>query len=281
MGSVWSKQVLVAYVPVPHAGYLNLFRAFAKSTLYIFGEEIIKKFKPLVRHLPGVKPGEAQKMIRALNIFPKVRIFTPKSLHEVRKSRIIMPDEDVSRALAGEYFSDVQVEFASDWRLRWDWGATQLKRRPEGEDVISVDQLDLTLMCSAFREAERSPDWWRQIGALLVKDGRIVITAFNKHVPSDQSAYCYGDPRSNFEPGVSIETSCALHAEIGIVAAAARAGISMKGCDLYVTTFPCPPCAYACAESGIERLFYADGYALISGAEALQAKEVKIIRVQM
>lgn len=274
------EKVLVAYVPVPHAGYLDFFRKNSERTLYLFGEDIIQKFKPLVRHLPGIRPEESRSMILSLNILKDVRILTAELLQNARFGHILMPDEDVSRSLAGEYFQTSQVEFISIW-LRWDWGATQLKRRPEGEEVISIDQLDRALISSAFRAAERSPDWWRQIGALLVKDGEIILASYNRHVPSDQSAYCFGDPRSNFEPGVSIETSCALHAEVGIIATAAKRGIRMEGCDLYVTTFPCPPCAYACAESGIGRLFYADGYALINGAEALQAKEVQILRVQM
>ena len=281
MKSTKSDKVLIAYVPVPHAGYLKLFRAFSDSALYILGEEFIREFKPLTRHLPGVAPTEIRKMIQSLDIFLNVRILTRETVHDIRHARIIMPDEDVSHVLAEKYFSQFRVEFATDWRLRWDWGATQLKRRPEGEDVISADQLDRILMGTAFREAERSPDWWRQIGALLVKDGKVLLSAFNRHVPSEQSAYCYGDPRSNFEPGTRIDASLALHAEIGIVAEVAHRGLSMKGCDLYVTTFPCPPCAHACAFSGIKRLFYVDGYAVIAGAEVLQSKGVEIIRVEM
>ena len=55
----------------------------------------------------------------------------------------------------------------------------------------------------------------------------------------------------------------------------------MEGCDLYVTTFPCPPCAHISAFTGIKHLFYMDGYSLVAGAEVLQAKDVEIIRVEM
>ncbi len=281
MKSTKLNKVLIAYVPVPHAGYLKLFRAFADSQLYVLGEEFIREFKPLTRHLPGVTPAESKKMIQSLGIFSKVSILTRATLEDIRRARIIMPDEDVAHALVEKYLSDIRVEFVTDWRLRWDWGATQMKRRPEGEQIISVDELDRAFMRHAFREAERSPDWWRQIGALLVKDGKVILAAFNRHVPSEQSAYCYGDPRSNFEPGQCIDASVALHAEIGVVAEAARRGVVMDGCDLYVTTFPCPPCAHACAFSGIKRLFYVDGYAVIAGAEVLQSKDVEIIRVEM
>jgi len=275
-----SNKTLIAYVASPHAGYLKFFRAYEGSILYVLGDEFIRDFPPLVRNLPAVRPEEAQEMIRALGIFSDVRIFSPANLNAVRKLHVIMPDEDVSHALAEKYFENTVV-FDGRWRLRWDWGASKASRRPEGERKISIDELDRELMRSAFRDARRSPDWWRQIGALFVKEGMVLLAACNQHVPSEQSAYCYGDPRSNFEPGQNIDVSGALHAEAGIVAEAARRGISMRGCSLYVTTFPCPPCAYLCSFTGIKRLYYVDGYSLVAGAEVLEAKGVEIIRVEM
>jgi len=277
-----SEAVLIAYVASPHAGYLKFFRAYEGSVLYVLGDEFVRKFQPLVRHLPGVSAEEARKMIRALGIFADVRVLTSANLFDLRYSRIVMPDEDVSRAFAEEYLADALVDFDGCWRLRWDWGATQKNRRPEGERVVSVDELDRELMRSASAVANRSPDWWRQIGALLVDEGGgVLLSACNQHVPHEQSAYCYGDPRSNFEPGQCIDASLALHAEASIVAEAARRGMYTAGCSLYVTTFPCPPCAYLCAHLGLKRLYYADGYVLVAGAEVLQAKGVEIIRVQM
>ncbi len=275
------NDTVVAYVASPHAGYLKFFRAYAGSILYVLGEEFTRKFQPLVRNLPGVAPQESQKMIQALGIFSDVRILTSAELDTVRQSRVVMPDEDVSRALAKEYFAGAAVTFDGRWRLRWDWTTTTQNRRPEGERVVSVDELDRELMRSAFREAHQSPDWWRQIGALLVKDGIVLLAGFNQHVPHEQSAYLMGDPRSNFEPGQRIDLSNAAHAEAVLLATAASRGICTRGCSLYVTTFPCPGCANIWAFSGIKRLYYADGYSLVAGAETLQAKAVEIIRVQM
>lgn len=276
-----SSSVLIAYVASPHAGYLKFFRAYEGSILYILGNEFIREFPALVRHLPGVNPYEARRMLESLDISSSVHVLTLAMLDTVRESPVVMPDEDVSHAFAEKYLPDQAITFDGNWRLRWDWGATQKNRRPEGERVISVDELDRELMHSAFREANSSPDWWRQIGALLVKDGKILLTSFNRHVPHEQSNYLYGDPRSNFEPGQCIDASGAAHAETVLIAEAARRGVAMEGCDLYVTTFPCPPCAYTCSFTGIRRLYYVDGYALVAGAETLQAKGVEIVRVEM
>lgn len=273
--------VLIAYVPAPHAGYLKLFRAHAGSILYILGSEFIRQFPSLVRHLPGVTPEESCKMIRALDIFSDVRVFTFADIESVEGLNITMPDEDVSHEVAKKYFTKSLIIFDGSWRLRWDWGSVQKSRRPEGERRVSIDALNRTFMKKALDTANCSPDWWRQIGALLVREREVLLGAFNQHVPSEQSAYLYGDPRSNFEAGQCIDVSGAIHAEARLVAEAARRGISMEWCDLYVTTFPCPPCAYTCSFTGIRRLFYVDGYSLVVGAEVLESKGVEIIRVEM
>ncbi|MHB8660851.1 MAG: deoxycytidylate deaminase [Minisyncoccota bacterium] len=277
--------VLVAYVPTPHAGYLKLFRAHKGSVLYVLGKEFVQQFPSLVRNLPGVAPEESQKMIQALDIFADVRILTITEINDTnlwQSRNIIMPDEDVSHALAEKYFTGISVVFDNSWRLRWDWGEVTKERRPEGERKVSLHELDRAIMRQAFDGANRSPDWWRQIGALLVRGGKVLLVAYNRHVPNDQSLYCYGDPRSAFSPpGTRIEISSAMHAEMGIAAAALQRGICTEGCDLFVTTFPCPPCAYPWAHSGIRRLFYTEGYSLVAAAETLEAKDVEIIRVEM
>jgi dCMP deaminase len=279
----FNPKVVVAYVPSPHAGYLKFFRAHVGAILYVLGSDFIQQFPALVRNLPGVLPIESRRMILSLGIFSDVRILGFDNLEDVQKwsSSIVMPDEDVSRALAEKYFAGREVVFDGSWRLRWDWGSVQKSHRPEGERLVSANELDRVLMQKAFASADRSPDWWRQVGALLVRDGTVLLVAFNQHVPSEQSAYHYGDPRSNFEAGQRIDVSGAAHAEAGLIAEAAKRGIAMEGCDLYVTTFPCPSCAYSCSLTGIKRLFYTEGYSLVAGAETLEAKGVEIVRVDM
>lgn len=273
--------VVVSYIPAPHAGYLKLLRQYKGSVLYVLGEEFIAELAPLRKHLPGVMPGEAACMVESLGIFASVHVLSKQDLPLLRRyPRVVMPDEDVSHTFAATYLAGVPVEFDGGWRLRWDWGASQKNTRPAG-GVVSTNELDRDLMARAKLAAERSSDWWRQVGALLAKDGKPLVVAYNKHVPSEHTAYLLGDPRSNFEQGVSIEVSVASHAERRVQAIAAREGIATKGCDLYVSTFPCPPCAYAWAESGLRRLYYADGYSNLEGENALAASGIEIIRVEM
>ena len=275
-----SEATLVAYVAVPHAGYLALFRKYAGGRLGILGEEILQDFPPLTRNLPGVRPAEAAAMIEALNIFDSVLVLEKRDLPDFCRHGIVMPDEDVSHSIADSYLTNCQVTFDGTWRLRWDKQATMFNQIPEGETLISIEELDRAFMREATQAAERSPDWWRQVGGVLARDGKVLLTAHNRHLPSEQSAYVYGDPRSNFNAGECIDSTLSLHTEVGIIAEAARRGLSLEGCDLYVTTFPCPPCANACAVSGLYRLFYRDGYSLVAGAEVLRSRGVKLIRVQ-
>lgn len=276
------KTVVVAYVPSPHRGYVEFFKKYQGAILYVLGADLIAEFQSLVRNLPANEPEDVVRMIETLSLFRDVRILNSANMDELTKyARIVMPDEDVSRTIAEKYFPAVAITFDGSWRLRWHWDAVQQHHRPEGERMVSVHELDRELMRTAFGAAERSSDWWRQVGALFVRNGEVQLVAFNKHVPSEQSPYLCGDPRSNFGPGQSIDISSALHAEVGVISEAAKRGVAMEGGDLYVTTFPCPPCAYACANSGIRRLYYADGYSLIEGAEVLHSRGVEIIHVDM
>ena len=274
-------KTLVAYVPAPHAGYLKLFRKYAGGVLYVLGEDLISEFKPLVRNLPAPTPAEVATMVKSLKIFAHVCVLSKGILSTVTDSPVVMPDEDVSRALAQEYFAKDKVTFDGSWRLRYDMPATLSKRVPDADTQVSFDEFDRAFMRQAFQAAQRSSDWWRQIGSVLVRDGEPLLVAFNRHMPSEQTAYLEGDPRSNFEAGQHIDSSLALHGEVGVLTAAARLGIKTAGCDLYVTTFPCPPCAAACANAGLRRLYFAEGYSLVAGLETLKAFGVEVVRVQM
>lgn len=272
-----ADRVLVAYVPVPHAGYLALFRKYPEAVVYVLGEEFIKEFQPLVRNLPAVTPEEVCRMIHALGFVKEVRILHPQDIASLPDS-IVMPDEDVSHSVAERYLADRAVDFDASWKLRWHWDAVHQHHPPE-TGTVSREERDRALMQRAKNEAQRSPDWWRQIGALLAKEGEPLLVAYNTHLPSEQSAYVYGDPRSNFGPGERIDATLSLHAEAGLIAEAARRGISTAGCDVYVTTFPCPPCANILAKAGIQRLYFSEGYSLVAGAESLTQNGVDIIRV--
>lgn len=103
--------------------------------------------------------------------------------------------------------------------------------------------------------------------------------AHNQGQPNDDSPWMEGDPRNIFNRGVAIEMSVFLHAEAGLIAQAARLGQSLQGSTLYVTTFPCPACAKLIAHSGIKRLYFTSGYAVLDGRRIMEEYGVQLVRI--
>ena len=64
-----------------------------------------------------------------------------------------------------------------------------------------------------------------------------------------------------------IEFGRAVHAEMAAIVEAARRGISVSDCTMFVTTFPCHLCARHIVASGIQRLRYIEPYAKSLAAE--------------
>ncbi|MCH7597621.1 hypothetical protein IID27_01065 [Patescibacteria group bacterium] len=276
-----SKAIIVSYVPSPHRGYIEFFRKYEGGVLYVMGSELIKEHTSLVRNLPANTPEDVVRMLRSLGIFSEVHVLKSEGIRALMsESSLVMPDEDVSHALAEKYFKGTLIHYESVW-LRWDWGSSRKKNAPIEHRAVTYKELDRELMGRAYEQSEKSSDWWRQVGAIAVKDGAILFGAFNRHQPSEHTPYLVGDPRSHFEPGESIEMSSALHAEVGIISAAARNGVCLEGASLYITTFPCPPCAYAIANSGIKHVYYAEGYSLLGAQEVLIPKGVELVHVRM
>jgi dCMP deaminase len=164
--------------------------------------------------------------------------------------------------------------------LRWDRHNSFAGQPGAADQEISEKEFDKKMCGLAEEEAQKSSDWWRRIGAVLVKDSKIVLVNHNRHTPSEHMPYAVGDPRNAYNKGVAVELGTSIHSEAGIIAEAASKGISLEGASLYVSTFPCPPCAKLIAYSGIKNLYYTSGYGVLDGENVLKARGVKIIFVK-
>ena len=82
-----------------------------------------------------------------------------------------------------------------------------------------------------------------------------------------------------FKKGRHIELTTDQHAESVVISEAAKKGIALEGADLYMSTFPCPPCAKLVAAAGIRRCYFSSGYAMLDGERILKDRGVEIIRV--
>jgi len=277
------KKAIIAYVPVLHRGYLRFFEKYKSADkIFVLGQELIKETDYLNKEIRALDPNLIQKSIASWDFLPDVFILGKGDIKKIISEfeAFVMPNEDVMRDIAKKYFSGKKIIFDEVF-LRWDKHIA-VKEFPVNADVkISKDKFDKDMILSALSASAKSSDWWRRVGAVVVKDSEIIISACNQHVPSPHMPSVNGDPRSCFHKGVHLELSTAIHAESAAIAEAARKGISLEGASIYVTNFPCPPCAKAIAYSGIKKLYYTVGYGVLDGESILKSRGVEIIFVDV
>ncbi|MDB5190080.1 MAG: deoxycytidylate deaminase [Parcubacteria group bacterium] len=275
-------KTIVAYVPVLHEGYRRFFETHKDADkVFIFGSEITGKFPQLTKEIRELNPELMKGAIESLGIFENVMVLDENTLDELNDSthEISLPDEDVSRELAKEFLPNAKISFDPIF-LRWD-KHNALKEKPVvPNEQITTDELHRRFMALAEKDSEKSSDIWRHVGAAIAKDGELISVTHNTHVPSEHMPYVNGDPRSNFHKGEYLELSTAIHAEAALIAEAARKGISLEGTDMYVTVFPCPPCAKLIAYAGIKNLYCGGGYGVLDGEDILKSRGVKILFVE-
>jgi dCMP deaminase len=280
----------VAYMPVLHAGYLGFLKSSDASIHYLLGREVLSSLPDefdYVRRKDAIRALPDGALVRALcALFPDkpVGVVLPETFGAIRErfERIVMPDEDVSRHIAERHLSGCAVEYAPAF-LRWDRQAVAKQEAASAAAgfAVSSRELDRVFLGRARDKARLSADWWRQVGAVLVRDGAVLYAANNRHTPHPEAVNAFGDPRSLFRRGVRMECSTAEHAEASIIAAAAREGVPLKGASLYATDFPCPQCARLIAYAGIRTCYFSGGYAVLDGADEMRRHGVDLVYVRM
>ena len=110
--------------------------------------------------------------------------------------------------------------------------------------------------------ARRSTCLRRQIGAVIVRDRRILTTGYNG-APSGLAhcleAGCLRD-ELKIASGTRHEVCRALHSEMNAIIQAAQHGVSTKGATLYCTHQPCSVCARMLINAGIVKIVYTGDY---------------------
>ena len=99
----------------------------------------------------------------------------------------------------------------------------------------------------------------RNVGAVIVKDKRIMTTGYNGAPAGIKSCRDKGEcMRINLgiPSGTRHELCYAIHAEQNAIIQAAKLGIAIDGCTLYCTHYPCSICAKMIVNAGIRRLVY-------------------------
>jgi len=99
----------------------------------------------------------------------------------------------------------------------------------------------------------------KQVGAVIVKNGRILSTGYNGTPPGYTNCTDHWDgeyTKDHHEWSKTYE----IHAEMNAIIWAAREGISIDGATIYVTLEPCSDCSKNLIASGIKRIVYDKSY---------------------
>lgn len=154
---------------------------------------------------------------------------------------------------------------------------------------ISRDTM-FTMICQVV--AQRSTCWRAQVGAVIVKEGRVISMGYNG--PVSGMPACEDLPNvlqcpnpEDFErwklehPLMCQGAGCtrSLHAETNAIAFAARAGVSVEGCTMYCTMSPCINCAKVIVNSGIKKLVYMEKYRDTSGLDLLKSAGIVVVHL--
>ncbi len=114
------------------------------------------------------------------------------------------------------------------------------------------------------------------VGAILVRDKRVIAGGYNGSVSSDEHCIDHG---CYLVDGHCVRT---IHAEMNAVLQCAKFGVATEGAEVYVTDFPCLQCTKMLLQSGIKKIYFLrnyhnDEYAL----KLMKLKNVEVEQVKL
>jgi len=112
----------------------------------------------------------------------------------------------------------------------------------------------------------------KKVGAILVKDNKIIATGFN------------GSPAKNFPNNCEDETGKThwhtIHAESNAITSVAASTQNCLGATMYITCAPCGDCAKLIYQSGVVRVLFLEFYKNSLGIDFLRSAGVEVIQME-
>ena len=129
--------------------------------------------------------------------------------------------------------------------------------------------------------AKRSTCLRRKVGAVLVKDKRILATGYNGAPTGIRHCKDVGCLRERLKvkPGERHELCRGLHAEQNVIIQAAYYGAITKGTTLYATHMPCIICSKMLINAGVKKIFFLEGYPDPLADEMLSEANIEVVRL--
>lgn len=133
-------------------------------------------------------------------------------------------------------------------------------------------------MDTAERFAQLSSAKRLQVGAVVVKDNRIISIGYNG-MPSGWDNNCenviqYSDDTVELKTKDEV-----IHAEANAISKLAKSGDSGNGADIFCTHAPCIHCAKIIYGAGISKLYYKNSYRDNDGIEFLEKCNIEVEKV--
>jgi dCMP deaminase len=145
-------------------------------------------------------------------------------------------------------------------------------KRPDWDEYF----LDIAGLVSRRSSCRR-----RSVGAVLVKDRRILTTGYNGAPTGLRHCLELGCLREQHHvpSGERHELCRGLHAEQNAIIQAALHGVSVRGATLYCTNHPCVICAKMIINAGAVKVIFRDGYSDELSEEMLQEAGVQVCKI--
>jgi dCMP deaminase len=129
----------------------------------------------------------------------------------------------------------------------------------------------------AERFAQLSSAVRLQVGAIVVKDDRIISIGYNG-MPAGWDNVCEDELHQPVGRVNLVTKPEVLHAEANAITKLARSSESGEGATIFVTHAPCMDCAKLIYQSGVATVYYKNDYRSTQGVEFLLRSGVEVIR---
>ena len=130
--------------------------------------------------------------------------------------------------------------------------------------------------------ASRATCLRRKVGAVVVRDRRILTTGYNGApflVAHCEDTGCLRE-RLNIPSGERHELCRGLHAEQNAIIQSARIGVSLVGATIYLTTHPCFICAKMIINSEIKKVVYKEGYPDKEAGKFFKESGIEVVTIR-
>lgn len=128
--------------------------------------------------------------------------------------------------------------------------------------------------------ADNSYSHRSKVGAIVVRDGRIISTGWNGQ-PAGFDNCCEKEELNSNGEKVLVTLPTVIHAEMNALFWCSKTEIIADGAEMYVTLSPCVNCALGIIQCGIKKVYYLEEYRDVSGLNLLKKCKIDLEQIHI